>query len=177
MDSLVAKKYAKALLELDGISLDDVLKQLSALSTVITSDKSVEEFLNSPLIKSDKKYEALIAPLADKLDKRVVALLKLMAEKGRLSLIPELTKLLSKEIMVKSNKFTGTVESNEKIDKSLIKKLEKRLSKYSNAEIKLSTKKSDLDGIKVEVSDLGLELNFSKESVKNALLEHIQKAL
>jgi len=177
MDSLVAKKYAKALLELDGISLDDILEQLSVLSDVVTSNKSIEEFLNSPLIKSDKKYEALISPLAEKLDKKIIALLKLMAQKGRLNLIPELTKLLFKEIMVKSNKFTGTIESNEKIDKSLIEKLEKRVSKYSNTEIKLNTKKSDLDGIKVEVSDLGLELNFSKESVKNALLEHIQKAL
>jgi len=90
--SLIAKKYAKALMEL-------------------------------------KKYEALIAPIADKLDKKIVALLELMSQKGRLNLIPELTQLLSKEIMAKENKFTGVVESNEKIDKSLLKKLEKKLSK------------------------------------------------
>jgi len=177
MDSLIAKKYAKALLEIDGLSLDDVLNQLKSISEVITSNTNVEEFLNSPLIKSDKKYEAVIAPVADKLDKKVAALLELMAQKGRLSLIPELTNLLSKEIMIKNNKFTGEVESNEKISASLIKKLEKKLASYSGAEIKLKSKKSDLDGIKVEVSDLGLELNFSKQSVKDALLEHIQKAL
>jgi len=177
MSSLVAKKYAKALMELDGISLNDVLEQLSTISEVITSDNRVKDFLNSPLVKSDKKYEALIAPLADKLDKKIVALLELMSQKGRLNLIPELTQILSKEIMVKENKFTGVVESNEDIDQSLLEKLEKKLSKYSNAEISLESKKSDLDGIKAEVSDLGLELNFSKASVKSALLEHIQKAL
>ena len=177
MNSLIAKKYAKALLEIDGLSLDDVLNQLKSISEVITSNANVEEFLNSPLIKSDKKYEAVIAPVADKLDKKVAALLELMAQKGRLSLIPELTNLLSKEIMIKNNKFTGVVESNEAIDTSLIEKLEKKLASYSGAEIKLESKKSDLDGIKVEVSDLGLELNFSKQSVKDALLEHIQKAL
>jgi len=177
MTSLIAKKYAKALMELDGISLSDVSEQLNAISKIITSDSSVKEFLNSPLVKSDKKYEALIAPIADKLDKKIVALLELMSQKGRLNLIPELTQLLSKEIMAKENKFTGVVESNEKIDKSLLKKLEKKLSKYSGAKISLKAKKSDLDGIKAEVSDLGLELNFSKASVKSALLEHIQKAL
>ena len=177
MSSLIAKKYAKALLELKDISLDDTLSELNAISETITSDREVEEFLNSPIVKSDKKYEALIAPIADKLDKKVSALLKLMAQKGRLSLIPELTNLLSKEIMIKDNNFTGTIESNEELDSSLVEKLEKKLESYSGAKIKLNSQKSDLDGIKVEVSDLGLELNFSKQSVKNALLEHIQKAL
>jgi F-type H+-transporting ATPase subunit delta len=177
MESIIVKKYAKALLEIEGISLEEILNQLSLLSSIIESDKEVQEFLTSPLIRNEKKYEALVAPIADKLDKRVVALLKLMAEKGRLHLIPELTRLLEKEIMIKSNKFNGIVESNEDIDKPLIKKLEKKLSEYSKAKIKLNTIKTDLDGIKVEVNDLGLELNFSKQSVKNALLEHIRKAL
>ena len=177
MSNLIAKKYAKALLELKDISLDETLAELSAISETITSNNEVEEFLNSPIVKSDKKFEALIAPIADKLDKKVSALLELMAQKGRLSLIPELTELLSKEIMIKNNNFTGTIESNEELESSLVEKLEKKLASYSGAKIKLESHKSDLDGIKVEVSDLGLELNFSKQSVKNALLEHIQKAL
>ena len=175
--SLVAKKYAKALMELEGINLEDTLSAIKALAEVINSNSEVESFLNSPLIRNDKKYEALIAPLEEKLDEKVVNLFKLMAQKGRLALIPDLSALLSKEIMLKNNKFTGTVESKDELDVSLIEKLEKKLQSYSGSEIKLESKKSDLDGIKVEVSDLGLELNFSKESVKNALIEHIQKAL
>ena len=175
--SLIAKKYAKALLELKDIDLNKTLSELSVIAKVITNNKEVETFLNSPLVKSDKKYEALISPIADKLDKKVVNLLELMAQKGRLALIPDLANLLSKEMMLKSNEFTGTVESSDDIDSSLIEKLEKKLAAYSGSTIKLESKKSDLDGIKVEVSDLGLELSFSKQSVKNALLEHIQKAL
>jgi F-type H+-transporting ATPase subunit delta len=177
MDTLVAKKYAKALLELEGISLEDVLEQLKAVSEVINSNSEVKEFLNSPLVSSSKKFEAVVEPIADKLDKKVVALLTIMANKGRLALIPELTELLNKEIMFKNNKFEGVVESADEIDGDLIKKLEQKLSKYSNSEIKLEVKKSDIDGIKAEVKDLGLELNFSKASVKKALIEHIQKAL
>ncbi len=177
MSSLIAKKYAKALLELKDISLDDTLEQLSAISQSITDNSEVAEFLSSPIVKSDKKYEAVIAPVADKLDKKVTALLELMAQKGRLSLIPELSNLLAREIMIKNNNFVGTIESNDELDSTLVEKLEKKLASYSGAVIKLESKKTDLDGIKVEVSDLGLELNFSKDSVKNALLEHIQKAL
>ena len=177
MNSLIAKKYAKALLGLEGISLDEISEQLKAISNVIVSDSNVKEFLNSPLIKSEKKYEAIVAPIKDKLDSKIVALLELMAQKGRLNLLPELNELLSKEIMIKSNKFKGVVESNEELDDTLKEKLEQKLATYSGAEVELETKKSDINGVKVEVSDLGLELNFSKKSVKRALLEHIQKAL
>jgi len=177
MSNLIAKKYAKALLELEGISLDDAQAQLQVIADVISSSKDVKDFLESPLIKSDKKFEAVVEPLKDKLDKKVVALLELMSQKGRLSLIPDLSELLNKEIMIKSNNFIGVVESSDELDADLKKKLEEKLEKYSGAKVELESKKSNIDGIKVEVSDLGLELNFSKESVKQALLEHILKAL
>ena len=174
---LIAKKYAKALLELDGISLNTIEEQIASIAEIISSDKEVKEFLESPLVKNDAKFTALVEPLKDKLDPKVFALLDLMSNKGRLSLIPELSTILSQEMMIKNNKFIGTVESNDDIDDTLKEKLEKKLASYSGADIELDVKKSDIDGVKVEVSDLGLELNFSKESVKKALLEHIQKAL
>ncbi len=177
MENLVAKRYAKALMNIEGINLEEVNAQLSAIAAAIESDASVKEFINSPLISSTKKYEAIVAPLKEKLDPKIAALLELMAQKNRLSLIPELKAILDREIMIASNHFVGEVESSDDLDKALIKKLEKKLASYSGKEIELKSKKSDIDGIKVEVSDLGLELNFSKQSVKNALIEHIQKAL
>jgi F-type H+-transporting ATPase subunit delta len=175
--TLIAKRYAKALLELEGISLDEILSSLKAISDVISSDVRVQEFLKSPIISNTKKFEAVVLPIKDKLDSRVVNLLSLMAQKGRLSLVPQLVELLQKEIQIRNNVFSGTLESGEEIDSTLISKLEKRLSSYSGAQIKLDVKKTELDGVKVEVSDLGLELSFSKEAVRKALFEHIQKAL
>lgn len=177
MENLIAKRYAMALFGIDGISLPDIINQLSAISDVIEEDGDTKEFLNSPLISNATKYEVMVAPIEPKLDTKVVSLLKLMAAKNRLILIPELKKLLAKEVMVESNRFIGTLESSEDIDKALVEKLQKKLEKFSGSEIELQVEKCDIDGIKAEVSDLGLELNFSKESAKNALLEHIQKAL
>ncbi|NPA50313.1 MAG: F0F1 ATP synthase subunit delta, partial [Epsilonproteobacteria bacterium] len=51
------------------------------------------------------------------------------------------------------------------------------LSKYSNATIKLIPKESDYDGVRVEVEDLGIELNFSKSRVKEALIQFIEEAI
>jgi F-type H+-transporting ATPase subunit delta len=177
MNTLVAKKYAKALLAIDGLSIESVIEQLKSVAEVIKNNSNVQEFLNSPLTSKKNKFEALVTPLKDKLDSKVYNLLSLMSEKGRLSLIPDLVDILDKELQAKTGLYTGVVESSDKIDKSMIKKLEKKLSAYSNANVKLEVKKSDIDGIKVEVSDLGLELNFSKESVKKALLDEIRKAL
>jgi len=177
MSSLVAKKYVKALLELKDISVDEIIDSLSAIAEVINSDKKVMEFLRSPLVKNEEKYKAVIEPISDKLNEKLVALLKLMSQKGRLALIPELVEELKKEIQTKSNNYNGVVISRDEIDEALIEKLEKKLSSYSGANIKLSYQKGDIDGVRAEVADLGLELNFSKERVKEALIEHIQKAL
>jgi len=177
MSSLVAKKYANALMEIDGISIESVIEELSSIAEVIRSNSEVQEFLESPLTSKSSKFKAIVEPLKDKLDDKVFNLLSLMSEKGRLSLIPDLVDILNKELQAKNGLYSGVVETNDEIDTALVEKLEKKLSKYSNTNVKLEVQKSDIDGIKVEVSDLGLELNFSKQSVKNALLEEIRKAL
>ncbi len=177
MGSLIAKRYVKALLEIKDISVDEILDSLGAIAEVINSDKKVLDFLESPLVKSEDKYKAIVEPLSDKLNEKIVALLKLMAQKGRLALIPDLVDELKKEIQAKSNSYSGIVVSKDEIDEALIEKLEKKLSTYSGADVKLSYQKGDIDGVRAEVADLGLELNFSKERVKEALIEHIEKAL
>ncbi|NPA27614.1 MAG: F0F1 ATP synthase subunit delta [Epsilonproteobacteria bacterium] len=177
MDILVAKRYAKALLELKDISIERVLEDLKVVSKAITADEKILEFINSPIVSSSAKYKAIVEPLEDKLDPKVVNLLKIMAQKGRLALVPKLVEILEKELQFRSNSFKGIVESNEDIEQDLIEKLEKKLSNYSGANISLIFKKSDIDGVKVEVEDLGLELSFSKEAVRRALFEHIKKAL
>jgi len=177
MSSLIAKRYVKALLELKDISVDEILESLSAIAEVINSDKKTMEFLKSPLVKNEDKYKAIIEPISDKLNEKIVALLKLMAQKGRLALIPDLVNELKKEIQAKSNSYNGVVISKDDVDETLIEKLEKKLSSYSGADVKLSYQKGDIDGVRAEVADLGLELNFSKERVKEALIEHIEKAL
>ena len=177
MDSLIAKRYAKALMSIDGFQLQDAIETLSSLSDAINKDKEFKEFLVSPLISNSKKFEAVVSPLKDKIDSKLFALLELMAQKGRLSLIPVLKDILEKELRVASNHYRGVIESADDVDSELVEKLAQRLKSYSGADIDLEVKKSDIDGVNVEVSDLGLELHFSKESAKKALIEHIQKAL
>jgi len=177
MSELVAKRYAKALMDIDdGKKIDDFINVLRGVA-VAMEDPKAKEIIASPLIPTDEKVSLITAALGKKADPILLALIKLMGENKRLSLIPDLTTILMFEKKKESNSFVGRVESRNTLDAVELQKLESTLSKHSGAEIKLEQVKSDLNGVKVEVEDLGLELNFSKDRVKAALLDYIQKAL
>ena len=61
--------------------------------------------------------------------------------------------------------------------KADIEQIQKNLSKKLNSTIKLTLTKSDYNGIKVEVKDLGIEVAFSKSLMNQQLIEHILKAI
>jgi len=177
MTELVAKRYAKALMEIDaGKKMDTFIDALSAVSSALETPKA-QEMINSPLVSAEEKVSLITEALGKKADPALLALINVMGEKGRLALIPELTAILKFEKKKESNSFTGQVESRNALDAAELKNLEDALSRHSGAEITLEQVKSDLNGVKVEVEDLGLELNFSKDRVKAALLDYIQKAL
>jgi len=177
MVELVAKRYAKALMDIDaGKKMDGFIDALSGVASAM-KDHKAKEIIASPLVSTKDKVALITEALGKKADPVLVALIKVMGEKDRLSLIPDLTTILMFEKKKESNSFVGRVESRNVLDDTELKSLENALSKHSGAEIKLEQVKSDLNGVKVEVEDLGLELNFSKDRVKAALLDYIQKAL
>ena len=174
---LVAKRYAKALMEIDaGKKIDAFIDILGAVASAL-EDPKAQEIIASPLVSSEDKVSLITESLGKKADPILKELIKVMGEKGRLGLIPELTAILKFEKKKESNSFVGHVESRNVLDAVELKSLEDALSKHSGAQIVLEQVKSDLNGVKVEVEDLGLELNFSKDRVKTALLDYIQKAL
>jgi len=177
MVELVAKRYAKALMEIDaGKKIESFIDALEGVASALEEPKA-KEIIASPLVSAEDKIALITEALGKKADPVLVELIKVMGEKERLSLIPDLTAILTFEKKKESNSFVGRVESRNTLDASELKSLEAALSKHSGAEIKLEQVKSDLNGVKVEVEDLGLELNFSKDRVKTALLDYIQKAL
>ncbi len=177
MIELVAKRYAKALMEINGgKKIDAFIAALEGVTAALETPKG-KEIIASPLVSAEDKVSLITESLGKKADPLLKELIKVMGEKGRLGLIPELTSILKFEKKKESNSFVGRVESRNTLDATELKNLEETLSRHSGAQITLEQVKSDLNGVKVEVEDLGLELNFSKDRVKAALLDYIQKAL
>jgi len=174
MEELIAKRYAKAL----SASTKDVkslVAKLNVLSEVLSSS-DIQTVLLSPIVDADKKTQMVLASL-DKKDKVLINFIKLLGEKKRLDILPAITKVLNAEIQKEANVYEGVVASGKELDEKKVQKLEKTLAKYTGATIKLNQEESDLDGLRVSVEDLGIEVNFSKERVKEQLIDFIKKSL
>jgi len=175
MEELIAKRYAKALssVSTDIAGVADVLNVLTAA----VADPEVAKALLSPIVSSEKKTEMILSTLGDNADTTLVNFIKILGENKRLDLIPAIAKVLNADLQKVSNEYEGVLTSKETLDEKALSNLEETLKKYTGSTIKLTQEKSDVDGLRVSVDDLGIEVNFSKQRVKDQLIDFIKKSL
>ena len=174
MEELIAKRYAQALSSVTK-DLSATLEVLNALSEVM-KDPKIQSVLTSPIVPSESKTAMILAAIGTT-NGALVNFVKLLGENKRLDLIPVITKVLNKEQQNASNQYEGVLQSASSFTKEDIANLEKTLQKYTGSVIKLREEKSDLNGVRVSVDDLGIEVNFSKQRVKEQLIDFIKKSL
>ena len=176
MEELIAKRYVKALLEVISTeqksSFVEVLNGISSLF----SDKNITEKINSPLISANEKVAFILEAIPED-NISMVNFIKILGENDRLDLIPTIAKILNQELQKEKNEYEGIVTSSSELGDTELAELENSLKTYTGSTIKLTQQKSELDGIKVTVDDLGIEVNFSKQRVKEQLIDFITKSL
>jgi F-type H+-transporting ATPase subunit delta len=174
MEELIAKRYAKAL---SSVSKDipGIVDVLNVLSEVIQSEE-VMLSLTSPLVTDQKKTELILSAVSDD-DNTLVNFIKVLGENKRLDLIPAIAKVLNADLQKELNQYEGVLRSSQKLGEEELSQLEKTLQTYTGSKIKLKQEKTDLDGLRVSVDDLGIEVNFSKQRVKEQLIDFIKKSL
>ena len=175
MEELIAKRYASALLSVSK-DISSIAEVLNAVTVAIEA-KEVKTALTSPLVTAEMKTDMIIAALSEDVDKTLVNFIKILGENKRLDLIPAIAKVLNADLQKESNKYEGVLKSSKKLGKEELSELEKTLKKYTGSTIKLTQEKTDLDGLRVSVDDLGIEVNFSKQRVKEQLIDFIKKSL
>jgi len=175
MEELIAKRYATAL---SSVSKDvsSIAEILNVLTEAIKSEE-VSVVLASPIVDSGKKTEMILATLGKKADPVLVNFIKILGENKRLELIPAIAKVLNADLQKESNQYEGVLKSKKKLSKEELSELEETLKRYTGSTIKLTQEKTDLDGLRVSVDDLGIEVNFSKQRVKEQLIDFIKKSL
>jgi F-type H+-transporting ATPase subunit delta len=146
------------------------------LATAFTDEKFLHVIDSRDVAKSQKTEILLDAVKSAKSDK-INNFIKLLVENGRINIIPAISSELSKEISRMNKSYNGKVYSDNDIDAKTLEGISKGLSKKMDATISLEMIKNDFDGIKVEVEDLGIEINFSKNRLNSQLIEHILKAI
>jgi len=175
MEELIAKRYATALSSATK-DVNGASRILNLLTDAIGNDE-VMTALTSPIVSDEKKTEMILAALGDEADTTLTNFIRILGENKRLDLIPAIAKVLNAELQKASNEYEGVLKSGKKLGKEELAELEKTLATYTGSKIKLKQEKSDLDGLRVSVDDLGIEVNFSKQRVKEQLIDFIKKSL
>lgn len=174
---LIAKRYIKPLFELcDQGELDNLSELLSSVAVAFESDKFIT-IMRSSDVRDDAKTALVLDMAAPAGSKVANNLIKLLAENGRLNLIPVLARELVREIARTKRLYKGRVYCNSAIDNNSIDMIARDLGKKVNATISLEFVPSSFDGVRVEVDDLNVEINFSKTRLNAQLVEHILKAI
>jgi F-type H+-transporting ATPase subunit delta len=176
MKELIAKKYVNAVMKsISNEEVDVFVAELTKVSIALDNC----DFLNiitSPDVTKDKKLE-LINSICESNNAKLANLLKLIAEKNRFLVIPEICKALEHENALLKNEYLGVIYSNTNLSNDEVTSLEAQFSKKFDSTIKLEQKSCDSEGIKVEISGLGVEIGFSREKIQAQLLNHILKAI
>ncbi|MGM0622537.1 MAG: F0F1 ATP synthase subunit delta [Campylobacterota bacterium] len=172
---VIAKKYIKALT--DGVGVATKKEYYGVLSgfAAAYSDPKVNQVLNSPLTSSKKKME-LVEAISAKMDTAMQNFMKLIAQNGRFHIIPDLANILRLQLQKDSNQYEGVVQSSKTLSADEIQSLQQSLSAKTGTNIVLHQVSSEYDGIKVTIKDLGIEVGYSKERVKEKLLDYIAKS-
>ncbi len=177
MEELIAKRYVHALLSITKSNEKENLAEVLHNLAISIQDEKILEMIESPIISTEQKVQALLDSLGKGAGKKLINFIKILGEHNRLSSIPTISKILNLEIRKESNEYEGIVKSNVTLDADALTELEETLKRYTGSTVKLKQEESDLDGIKVAVEDLGIEVNFSKERVKEQLIDFIKKSL
>ena len=177
MEELVAKRYTKALNEsLGSDALENTHALFSAIKTSFDNDTFVNIMQNPDVPNNDKESILLDAVKNAKSDK-INNFIKLLVEHKRIMVIPAIAEELRKTIANEKNSYDGFIYSDAQMDEASLQGIAAGLEKKLDAKINLTFVKTDIDGIKVEVTDLGLEINFSKSRLASQIIDHILKAI
>jgi F-type H+-transporting ATPase subunit delta len=176
MEELIARRYVNALSDVATSEQKAVYSEVLNAISGLFEDEKMAERLTSPLISSSDKTAFVLDGLKGA-DSNLENFIKILGENGRLELIPAIAKTLNQELQKESNNYDGVVTSSNTLSDADIADLQESLKKYTGSTIKLTQVQSDLEGIKVAVEDLGIEVNFSKQRVKEQLIDFITKSL
>ncbi|MEA3228937.1 MAG: F0F1 ATP synthase subunit delta [Campylobacterota bacterium] len=177
MEELIAKKYIKAMTH--GLDIAVVKNMTLIFSTLADSFKD-EEFvniINNPYVDDNDKLVILLESVKAVKSNELDNFIKLIVENKRINIIPSIAEEMRKNLAKETKTYQGVVYSDTAIDKRTVNELGKGLSKKFDSKITLTFVKNDFSGIKVDVEDIGVEINFSKSRINTQMIEHILKAI
>lgn len=176
MVKIIAKKYAKAIIEsVTLLELRGFLIELHRIEEAFYSEKFLE-IIHSPYISKVFKEEFIIELLNTKSD-RLINLIKLLVANHRLIIVPSICSAIQTYVNEQDKKYIGLLFLNKRVESKTLEEIAQNLSRRLGVGLSLQQVVINFEGIRLVISDLNLEISFSRHNFLNSLRHHILKAI
>jgi F-type H+-transporting ATPase subunit delta len=177
MEELVAKRYIKAIKSASSIESMQNMTEVFATLSESFNDEKFNQIMNNPDVSAEQKSDILLAAVKSADSNEINNLIKLLVEHNRINIIPAIAEVMRKDVAATSKNYAGVIYSDSDIDAKVLEDLSSGLGKKFDSTISLEFVKNDFNGIKLDVADLGIEINFSTTRINDQMIEHIIRAI
>ena len=133
---VIARRYAKALINLAEKDLENTGKSLTALADVFSNSTELSEVLSDTKVSSQIKQNVLKEILKKiKVSKLVDTFIRYLLAKRRIVLLPNIERALNLFLQEKLGRIEAGITVAQEIPEVTINKLEKAISRYSGKEV------------------------------------------
>ena len=133
---VIARRYAKALINLAEKDLENTGKSLTALADVYSNSTELSEVLSDTKVSSQIKQNVLKKILKKiKVSKLVDTFIRYLLAKRRIVLLPNIEGAFNLLLQQKLGRIEAGIPVAQEIPEVTINKLEKAISRYSGKEV------------------------------------------
>jgi len=178
MTNVVARKYVNALIATYPASeLVAVHSSLVKIASALSIQKLRFIMVSNDVSHAQKA--ALLTEIAENKDQKFANFIRLVIDKQKIDFAPSMAEELRKYIASKKGSVSGLVTANFNISEELKSSLEASLSKKLNKNVELSVDAHpahEFDGIRIDLDDIGVEVELENTKLKDAIIEHVLKS-
>jgi len=133
---VIARRYAKALINLAEKDLENTGKSLTALADVYSNSTELSEVLSDTKVSSQIKQNVLKEILKKiKVSKLVDTFIRYLLAKRRIVLLPNIERAFNLLLQVKLGRIEAGITVAQEIPEVTVGKLEEAISRYSGKEV------------------------------------------
>ena len=133
---VIARRYAKALINLAEKDLENTGKSLTALAGVYSNSTELSEVLSDTKVSSQIKQDVLKKILKKiKVSKLVDTFIRYLLAKRRIVLLPNIERAFNLFLQEKLGRIEAGITVAQEISEVTVGKLEKAISRYSGKEV------------------------------------------